>query len=135
MTHIIKTERAINIIISGNRDINAILNNTNIRYISYDGRITDINGNINALYMPIISDNFENVFGIFNNSLTETQKTNMTYFINAARNESKRLRFYGTPESQTLWQQMIELDEQKDTIVINSDQPSVLIPFLQSQGY
>eukprot|EP01084_Bolivina_argentea_P104752 187550_1 len=140
---IIKQQRFINIIITGERDIESILNTPNInelkRYMSVDGRIKDINNTINHEYMPIISDKFSKVFKDCNwmngYTLNEKDKNRLLHYIEQCRLSKQRLRFWDTVDYEKLWQQLIDLDLQKNVIVINTDKPEKLISFLIRNGY
>ena len=52
---------AVTVIISGNRP-RQTMENQNIRYAAYDGRLTDLDTNANPNFIPIISDNWRRFF-------------------------------------------------------------------------
>ena len=134
-----KTQKHINVIISGFDNVVHYITNNDLRYISIDGRINvDLYSNINHTYMPIISQSFVDIFPHFDyNSMlfNETEYHILTEMINITHNNQQRLRFWDTIENETLWQQLMDADPFKDTMVIGSNFPDRLASFLDNYGY
>ena len=135
-----RTKKLVNIVITGNRDIECNIDGEEKRFVSFDGRIEDIDRDIyDNEYMPMISDNFQKVFGKKGNKdfiFNDVNKQKLQGYIEKCRKMNKRLRFWGIKdESPRLWQQLIDLDVDRNVIVINTDKQAKLIPFLIQNGY
>ena len=135
----IKESNPVNLIITGERDTETILNkykdNKMIRYVSYDGRVTDINNNaISNEYMPMISDDFAKIFPNCNKdnhyTFNDDDKNRLTKYIELCREMKKYLRFWNTPDNIQIWRQMLSCDVNNDTIVINTDNLGMFNRFL-----
>ena len=117
---------AVQVIISGNRDKETIAAG-DPRYAGIDGRFSDLDSNLPAHLMPMISDNWRNHFqwrgkGEF----PADERAKLREVVRKAHQAGRRVRFWATPESPALW---AELDA-AGVDAINTDQLSQLEAFL-----
>ena len=94
---------AVAVIVSGNRPIE-LIRQTTPRYVGIDGRLSDLDSDLSASLMPLISDNWRLHFswrGQGEFSLAEQQKLKDIIAQTHARH--RRLRFWGTPDSPAMW--------------------------------
>lgn len=116
------------VIVSGNRPFRTIEADKN-RCVAIDGRMQDVDSNIDTGLMPMISDNWSSHFswnGEGDMPIAERKK--LRSIVTKVHQEGKRLRFWATPEKESLWKVLKE--EQVD--VINTDMLIELDRFLSS---
>lgn len=122
-------QRSVTVIVSGNRPVEAITR-SNPRYVSVDGRLEDlIHLKPPSLY-PLISDNWRLHFRYRGQGeMPQTERDKLREVVVRAKAQGKRLRFWATPESPDLWQEL--LDAGVD--LIGTDQLTRLHDWLRSQ--
>ncbi len=95
----------------------------NPRYCTIDS--PDVNNvtqlELSEMMSPMVSMEFSAVFGKNTIHLNESQQKMLADMIGSCRKYNKRLRFWGGDNSIDLWTQMIEIDGEKNTMVLNAD--------------
>lgn len=121
------TERAVTVVLSGSRPALKELAKQSPRYAGYDGRLTDLNSDVPAHLMPMISDNWALKLG-WNGigSMSTKDREKLDQIVHQAHTKGRKLRFWATPEMEAFWQ--MQLDSKVD--VINTDRLNELKLFL-----
>jgi len=91
-------EGAVTSVISGNRPLD-VLKAQKVRYAGYDGRLGDLQSGMPASLMPLVSDNWTNVFtwnGVGPMPLDEQSK--LHDIVVTAHHAGYRVRFWETPD-------------------------------------
>ncbi len=102
-----KTQRAVNVIISGNRPVDSIRAET-VRYVAIDGRPDDLDANPSPNLYPLISQNWRTLFkwrgepGAF----SENELVNLKSLVDRAHSQGRRIRLWATPENPQAWQEL-----------------------------
>ena len=104
-------ERAVTAVISGNRPLELMARQF-VRYAAYDGRSSDLGTDADAAFIPLVSDNWTNLFtwtGAGEFPAAEQQK--LQDFVAAAHESGRRVRFWATPEDpatrEAIWSALI----------------------------
>lgn len=119
--------RAVTAIISGACAITT-MSYEKIRYAGVDGRLGDLDGNINRHVMPLVSDRWSAVFqwsGI--GPMPDRERKRLDEIVQQAKRNRVRLRFWATPENPELWRTLMEAGVD----LINADDLSKLETFLR----
>lgn len=123
-------ERAVQIVISGDRPMREIAADDG-RLVGIDGRLADLDTEMSAQLMPLISDRWSSHFqwqgtGRF----PDDQKEKLHAIVQRAHAGGRRVRFWATPESQNVWQELLSAGVDH----INTDQLSELRNFLEQHA-
>lgn len=117
---------AVTVVISGNRPI-AALTRQAVRYAAYDGRLDELDRDIPASLMPLVSANWRRQFrwnGSGAQPAEEQQK--LRDLVARAHHEGRRLRFWGAPDNAAVWQVLYDAGVD----LINTDDLDGLATFL-----
>ncbi|MGW6197050.1 glycerophosphodiester phosphodiesterase family protein [Kribbella sp. NPDC055110] len=103
---------AVTSVISGNRPLDD-MKAQKVRYAGYDGRLADLQSGMPASFMPLVSDNWTNVFtwqGV--GPIPETEKTKLHDLVTAAHHAGYKVRFWATPDvpgaaREALWRELV----------------------------
>ena len=119
----------VTVVISGNRDFQ-LLQNQETRYAGLDGRVSDLDSDMPAHLMPIISDRWSSLFrwrgqGPMSNAEREVLRA----IVAKAHGKHRRVRFWATPENEAVWRELLAADVD----LINSDDLPGLQRFLTTQ--
>ncbi len=107
-------ERAIQIVISGDRPIDTITGQK-IRYAGIDGRLADLDSELPAHLMPLISDHWgRNFKWRGTGAMPNDEREKLRSIVRRAHAKGRRVRFWATPELPIIWQTL--LDEGVDHI-------------------
>ncbi|MGW5193454.1 glycerophosphodiester phosphodiesterase family protein [Kribbella sp. NPDC004138] len=106
---------AVTSVISGNRPLDA-MKAQKIRYAGYDGRLGDLQSGLPASLMPLVSDNWTNVFtwqGV--GPMPESEKTKLHDIVVTAHHAGYKVRFWATPDvpgaaRAALWRELVAAD-------------------------
>jgi glycerophosphoryl diester phosphodiesterase len=117
---------AITVIISGNRPVEK-MKSEDVRLAAIDGRLSDMENLPPIDLMPLISDNWSNVFqwrgeGEF----SETELDQLTKLVLAAHEAGRRVRFWGSPDRERSW----AVQKKAGVDLINTDKLGELAAFL-----
>ena len=111
----------------GDRPIDAIAA-SNPRYAGIDGRLGDLDSDLPASLMPLISDNWRIHFRARRSeAFSQENRQKLRSIVSRAHQHGRRVRFWATPESEELWQEL--LDAGVD--LIGTDDLQRLSTFLQ----
>ncbi|MFD3406628.1 glycerophosphodiester phosphodiesterase family protein [Kribbella sp. NPDC058693] len=103
---------AVTSVISGNRPLDD-MKAQKVRYAGYDGRLGDLQSGMPASLMPLVSDNWSNVFtwrGI--GPMPEAEKTKLHDIVVSAHHAGYKVRFWETPDTpgaarEALWRELV----------------------------
>lgn len=98
------TGKAVDVVVSGNRD-RALMAGQRVRHAGYDGRLADIDRDVPAHLMPVISDDWYDHFvysGVGEPSDRDRQLLEES--VSAAHEEGRLLRFWGTLDEAAMWE-------------------------------
>jgi Glycerophosphoryl diester phosphodiesterase family len=124
-----RTARAIEVIISGNRDFETIEADTP-RFAGVDGRIADLESKKPATLMPMISDRWAGQFawtGI--GDFPKEQRDKLHAAVAKAHSAGRRVRFWATPENEAVWREL----KAARVDLINTDKLQELRRWLEAQ--
>ncbi|MBX3421312.1 MAG: phosphatidylinositol-specific phospholipase C/glycerophosphodiester phosphodiesterase family protein [Pirellulaceae bacterium] len=98
------TNRAVTVVISGNRPTE-LIRASQPRYAGVDGRLSDLDSDLPADLLPLISDNWRLHFRYRGQGdMSQTERDKLRDIVDRAHRSQRRVRFWATPESETLWQ-------------------------------
>ncbi|NIL58102.1 phosphatidylinositol-specific phospholipase C/glycerophosphodiester phosphodiesterase family protein [Salinispora arenicola] len=89
---------AVTVVISGDRPRD-LMEDQSVRYAFYDGRLSDLDTGAHSSFMPLISDNWNNVFtwqGV--GPMPTEQRARLRDVIALAHRNGQRVRFWATPD-------------------------------------
>ena len=90
---------AVTVIISGNRP-RQTMENQNIRYAAYDGRLTDLDTKANPNLIPIISDNWKKNFSWKGDgAMPPNERAKLVEIVTKAHANKQRVRLWATPDT------------------------------------
>jgi hypothetical protein len=124
---------AVMIIVSGNRD-GAAMRAQQLRYAAYDGRLSDLGKEDPNTFIPLISDNWTNVF-TWNGTgpMPDQQRQQLNYIVSTAHANGQRVRFWNTPDAPGAQRDAVWREELRARVdFFNTDQLSDLRAFLLS---
>jgi len=126
-----RVERAITVIISGDRPMNEIAG-SNPRRAGIDGRLSDLDSRHSADLMPLISDHWGNHFKYQGSGeMTEDELKKLKNMTSQFHRSGRRIRFWATPESPDLWKRL----RQNHVDLIGTDDLSQLSQFLSQASH
>jgi hypothetical protein len=104
---------AIDVIVSGNRPRELMMNEVP-RFATYDGRLADLEVEVPANFISLISDNWENHFewrGL--GGLSDRDHRKLAQIVQATHGSGYRLRFWNTPSPENgslenVWSQLLD---------------------------
>jgi glycerophosphoryl diester phosphodiesterase len=105
-------EGAVTSVISGNRPLED-MKAQKVRYAGYDGRLGDLQSGRPSSLMPLVSDNWSNVFtwrGV--GPMPEAEKTKLRDIVVSAHHAGYKVRFWETPDTpgaarEALWRELV----------------------------
>ncbi len=121
------TEKAVTVVVSGDRPFDEI-RASNPRYAGIDGRLSDLDSQDPADLMPLISDNWNNHFRFRGDgAMSQTERQKLQLFAEKVQSRGRRLRFWATPENETVWGEL----KNAKVDLIGTDNLSQLSSFLR----
>jgi hypothetical protein len=121
-------EKAVKIIISGNRPIEKVLSEDS-SYIFLDGRPQDLNLNISSKKMPMISQNFRSISSWNGEGKIDEKELNeLKSIVVDAHKQGKVVRFWGSPDRTEVWYLLLDLGID----LINTDEPEKFFVYYNS---
>lgn len=119
---------ALRVLLSGERPVEAIFSDSD-RFMSIDGRPGHLGQGYPSQVMPFISQRYANLIQWRGQGqISDSELNRLRELANRVHAEDKRLRLWGSPENEQVWQ--VLLDAGVD--VINTDDPARLQQFLAS---
>ncbi len=120
---------AVTVILSGDRP-REILESEPVRLCAIDGRLADLEGNAPASLIPLVSQNWRDVFKWRGRGpMPEAEREKLRAYADRAHAQGRRLRFWATPARETVWSE--QLDAGVD--LVNTDHLAWLRDFLLAQ--
>jgi Glycerophosphoryl diester phosphodiesterase family len=120
--------RAVTVIISGDRPLQEIEASEPQR-AGIDGRLADLSSDQPADLLPLISDNWTKHFRYRGaGTMSDAERKKLSDLVTEAHAKGRRVRFWGTPESPELWQEL----RAAGVDLIGTDDLAKLRSFLQS---
>ncbi|HEX5222287.1 MAG TPA: phosphatidylinositol-specific phospholipase C/glycerophosphodiester phosphodiesterase family protein [Verrucomicrobiae bacterium] len=125
------TQRALTVIISGNRAIGLVAAEP-LRYVALDGRLTDLKTNAPADLFPFISDNWQKHFTWRGEgSISSAEQDRLRQLVQQAHQQGQRIRFWAAPDFRSGWQVLKE----HGVDLIGSDDLAGLAAFLRDSQH
>ena len=118
--------RAVLVIISGNRP-RKTMEAEPLRYAAYDGRPEDLDSPVSSKFIPWISESWGRLFkwhGV--GPIPDDEKRKLQEFVSRAHAQERKVRFWGTPDQQEVWQELHDAGAD----LINADDLAGLQEFL-----
>lgn len=126
----IVTQRAVTVVLSGNRPSLDALGTQSPRFAAYDGRLSDLDSTVPKHLMPIISDNWASKIGWGGSvEMTAATRDKLKQIVSKSHQQGRLVRFWATPEKESVWKVLLE----NDVDLINTDRLSALQQFLLKQ--
>lgn len=98
-------QRAVNVILSGSRPSLATLAKQSPRYAGYDGRLSDLDSDVPAHLMPMISDNWTlKILWNGEGTMPAKEREKLERIVVQAHTRQRLVRFWATPEKPAIWQ-------------------------------
>ncbi|MDR7276502.1 phosphatidylinositol-specific phospholipase C/glycerophosphodiester phosphodiesterase family protein [Catenuloplanes atrovinosus] len=93
------TTGAVTAVISGDRP-RELMESQTVRYAFYDGRMSDLTAGAPAEFIPLISDNWNNVFSWQGDGpMPADQRARLREIVRTAHEDGRRVRFWATPDT------------------------------------
>jgi len=122
--------KAVNVTISGNRPL-AMMTAEKVRYAGVDGRLGDLDSDLPAQLLPLISDHWgQNFKWKGEGPIGETDLKKLDSAVTKAHARGRRVRFWATPENIEVWRQL----RASGVDMINTDDLAGLEQFLRGEG-
>nr|WP_184956832.1 phosphatidylinositol-specific phospholipase C/glycerophosphodiester phosphodiesterase family protein [Actinoplanes abujensis] len=127
---------AVTVVVSGDRPRELMQSQTR-RYAFYDGRAADLNSGAPASFIPLISDNWTNLFtwqGI--GEFPAAERAKLRAFVRDAHANHQRVRFWATPDvpspaRNAIWRELVAANVDH----INTDDLAGLESFLRTRPH
>ena len=121
--------RAVNVIISGDRPIDAMVKDP-LRFAGVDGRLSDLGSQQPPHLMPLISDNWRNHFRWKGQGeIPSAEYEKLKDFVDRCHAQGRLIRFWGTPDTKAAW----EVLQRSKVDFINTDDLPGLNAFLRQR--
>ncbi|MCS6923135.1 MAG: phosphatidylinositol-specific phospholipase C/glycerophosphodiester phosphodiesterase family protein [Fimbriimonadales bacterium] len=122
--------RAVHAVLSGNRVPLAQLGRERVRFIGYDGRLSDLSNGAPPTLMPWVSDNWQRLFrwqgrGEF----PDDERARLRSLVQQAHARGYKLRFWATADVPPMWNALWEADVD----LIGTDMPYALRDFMHGK--
>jgi glycerophosphoryl diester phosphodiesterase len=130
-----RRDKAILVIVSGNRPL-ALMQSQPVRYAGYDGRLADLNTDLSADVIPMISDQWVKPFTWKGDGpMPPDERQRLNDIVRRAHAQGRLVRFWLTPDEPSpqrdaVWRQLLAADVD----LINTDDLKGLQEFLLQHG-
>lgn len=119
-------EKAVLVVISGNRPRELMMSQP-LRYAGYDGRLSDLQSQAPADFMPLISDRWPSYFTwMGEGEMPDGEREELSRIVDRCHVFGRRLRFWATPENERVWEVLYDAGVD----LINADDLARLQAFL-----
>ena len=119
---------AVTVVISGNQPRDE-LTDAKLRHAGFDGRIADLDSDVPAHLMPMISDNWRQHFGWDGEgTMPQSERTKLKQIVTKAHDADRVVRFWAIPENEAVWAEL----RSAGVDLINTEQLGRLATFLRS---
>ena len=121
--------KAVTAVISGNRPLE-LMAAEKVRFAGVDGRLSDLDSDAPAAYMPLVSDNWATNFKWRGRGpISDAEREKLSGAVAKAHARGRRIRFWATPETVDAWRVLAEAGVD----MINTDNLAGLEKFLRDQ--
>lgn len=120
---------AVRAVISGDRAINSIANDTE-HLAGIDGRLSDLPSSYSYAQMPIVSASWMDYFKYRGTALTDIERAILRSLVRRVHREGRRARFWGVPDTPTYWQETLE----SGADFVNTDSPAKVAEWFASRA-
>lgn len=97
---------AVTVVVSGNRPRVDPADATH-RYFGLDGRVSDLDSNVPAHFMPMISDNWTSHFTWNGDGpMPAGERAKLQVIVSKAHAAKRVVRFWATPENESVWREL-----------------------------
>ena len=130
-----RDDKAVLVIISGNRPLESMRSQT-VRYAGYDGRLSDLNSEMPATLMPLISDHWgRNFTWAGAGPMPTEERDKLRHIVKTAHDKGRLVRFWATPDARSaaraaLWHELLTAGVD----LLNTDDLEGLQEFLLKHG-
>lgn len=101
-------ERAVTVIVSGNRAVREIAAQP-VRFVAVDGRRIDLDQNPSPLLVPWISENWRSVFAWrWEGAMPASERDALRQWVGRAHAQGRKVRFWNTPDRADAWRILLE---------------------------
>ena len=123
-------QKAVSVSISGNRPI-ATITNESLRFAGIDGRLGDLDSDLPAHVMPIVSDNWSLHFKWrASGPMPDAERQKLRDAVAKSHAHGRRIRFWATPDNAPMWREL----HAAGVDMINTDDLAGLEKFLRGQA-
>ena len=121
-------EKAVRIILSGNRPSAEVLAQEKKRYVFLDGRVGDLDSELSSEMIPVISDNWKSLF-TWNGTgeMPPEEREKLKTLVRKTHEKGCRIRFWNTPDKEILWKTQFDFGVD----YLNTDKPQQMRDFLR----
>jgi hypothetical protein len=120
---------AVTVVLTGNRP-QIKRNDSSVRYVAVDGRLSDLKSKVPAHLLPMISDNWTKQFNWNGNGpMPENERAKLREIVKKAHASGRVVRFWATPENETVWREL----RAAGVDLINTDELHRLAAFLRPE--
>ena len=121
---------AVTVVVSGNRPRVDPADATH-RYFGLDGRVSDLDSNVPAHFMPMISDNWTSHFTWNGDGpMPAGERAKLQVIVSKAHAAKRVVRFWATPENESVWREL----RSAGVDLIGTDQLDQLAAFLRADA-
>jgi glycerophosphoryl diester phosphodiesterase len=101
-----KQQRAIDVILSGNRPRQTVANEKN-RQVALDGRLEDLDQDVSTSLIPLISDNWNTFFKWKGSGpIPDQEKQHLKQILDKAHQRGFKVRFWATADRLPVWREL-----------------------------
>jgi len=119
--------KAVNVTISGDRPRELMAAET-VRYAGYDGRVSDLDSDVPADFMPLVSDSWGSQFKWRGQGpLSDTERAKLVELVAKAHAHGRKIRFWAAPDRSDAWREL----HAAGVDLINTDDLEGLARFLR----
>jgi glycerophosphoryl diester phosphodiesterase len=119
-------EGAVTVVVSGDRP-KLNVTDAGVRYVGVDGRPSDLESQLPAHFMPMISDKWSNIFTWEGESeMPASERAKLVEMVKKAHAAGRVVRFWATPEKEAVWREL----RAAGVDLINTDELEKLETFL-----
>ena len=121
---------AVTVVVTGNRPRGEPAEATH-RYFGLDGRMSDLDSDVPAHFMPMISDNWTSHFTWNGDGpMPASERAKLQEIVSKAHAAKRVIRFWATPENESVWREL----RSAGVDLIGTDQLDRLAAFLRADA-
>lgn len=122
--------KAVSVMISGDRPRELMMNES-VRYAGYDGRVSDLESDVSADFMPLVSDSWGSQFKWRGQGpLSDAERAKLAELVAKAHAHGRKIRFWAAPDRSDAWREL----HAAGVDLINTDDLEGLERFLRKAG-